>query len=200
MKLITQKQNGLTLTSAEQGAIVEQVRGIYGSNAEMLEHFTQANICKQNVSDTPTLARMLIAYGRECITQIFRLHLAGTLVRIGETKVDYEVVTSVAEAMADTMELTTRVLEFQRVLGFFPALERGEFNLYGCTHLQIMRAFHDYCDNAYHTQTLAREAREKAEREEADAKHRAESVTWEQYKQMRGITEENPLNAFKGGF
>lgn len=199
MKLISSnnnKRDAIALTTDERTAIVREVRGIFGNERQMLAFWDVAKYNERNGKHPATsMARILVSYGKADVRYILRQHLRAAFFKMGETKMTSETITSVAEAMADTMEIETRVLDFGRLLGFFGAITRGEYNLYNCTHLQVMNAFRDYCKKAFAEQTREGAARDREEQEKADAKHRAESVTWEQYKQMRGIEDENPLNA-----
>ena len=200
MKLLNgnNKTDALALTTDERTAIVKEVRGIFGNERQMLAYWDVAKYAERNGHHPATsMARMLISYGKADVRYILRQHLRAAFFKMGETKMTSEVITSVAESMADTMELEVRVLDFGRLLGFFQAITRGEYNLYNCTHLQVMNAFREYCKKAFAEQQAERKAKEDAERERRDEEHRATSVTFKEYCQLRGLDPEtawNPLN------
>ena len=198
MKLLTDKKRNAP-DSLSLVVIKDIVRSDYGSQADFVDYWSLTRYNGRTKHKATSLARCLVAYGRETTAQVLRLHLASALLKMGENKVDYDIVQSVSEAMVDVINEETRCLEFWRVLGFFPALVRGEYELYSCSHRHIMSAFNNYCAKAFERQVAARKERERAERERADAEHDATSVTWEQYKQMRGIECENPIEAILSG-
>lgn len=184
-----------TLPDGRRAQIVIETTNAIGTKEQMLAYYARPLSSYMGEAGA-SLSRMLVTYGQEPVKQVIRLHFAAALVRLGETKADYDLVTSVSEAIADSVATDARLLDFNRLLGFFRALVRGDYDLYGLTHLQVMRAFRDYCRNAYHEQVQARRAEEKQQQEKEDAEHQAKCVTWEKYKQMRGIKGDNPLNAF----
>lgn len=138
---------------------------------------------KQPKADTPTMVMARGAYGDEAITRQLMMRTRIMVVRMDESALNDEEVASIARAIAgDERGL---MLSYDLVLGFFSAVERGEYELYAFKPRHIIAAWSQYVKAAHARMDRLKQKAESAKLEEERRKHDREYLRPDQFRRWK---------------
>ena len=196
MELLGKRQNTeLALKSSEPWAIA--IKGQFGEFENFAERFKPTAIvqhtCYTGIAravrmgdSMPSLIRAQLTYGRENIIILLETHISRMLVTMGaEGKLDAVSVGLLARTIADSPRL--RTLKFSTVLGFFAALQSGEYKLYGINNYEIMRSFKEYAEKAHEIESAERFRIDDEERKRKESESEGDWQKWEVTRQKLGL-------------
>lgn len=197
MKLIN---NRSSLPTSQSNPIALAVIENYGSAENFVRKFNpdKAGYCSRHLpeaiaNDCPSLVVASVAYGEQVTTALLATHITVTIVRMGEeVQMTADDVRFIAEGIAGNEK--ARLLTMASVLAFFYRMACGEFKIYGkLTPRTFLEAFNEYAEKALATERQLKAEVAKSKERQAQQEHDAIAITYDEYKQLRGIDDDNPL-------
>ena len=145
--------------------------------------------------NAPSLVLMMRAYGVEHMHALMAAHVTAAIVNAGLADKfagdDYQ---RIAAGILNNED--ARTLNMAYLLRFFQQFSDGVFEMYGYTPHSVLRVFNTYIKDALFEQRKMMQDAERDRAAEEYRRHAAESVTWSQFCQQKGIDEneiKNPL-------
>lgn len=201
MKLIN---NRSSLPTSQSNPIALAVIENYGSAENFVRKFNpdKAGYCSRHLpeaiaNDCPSLVVASVAYGEQVTTALLATHITVTIVRMGEeVQMTADDVRFIAEGIAGNEK--ARLLTMASVLAFFYRMACGEFKIYGkLTPRTFLEAFNEYAEKALATERQLKAEVAKSKERQAQQEHDAIAITYDEYKQLRGIDDDNPLEHYE---
>ena len=198
MKLINSRLN---LPTSQSNPFALAVFENYGSAENFVRKFNpdKAGYCSRHLpeaiaNDCPSLAVASVAYGEQVTTALLATHITVAIVRMGEeVQMTADDVRFIAEGIAGNEK--ARLLTMASVLAFFFRMACGEFKIYGkLTPRTFLEAFNEYAEKALVTERQLKAEVAKLRERQARQEHDAIAITYDEYKQLRGIDDDNPLD------
>lgn len=178
----------------------QEIRYLYGDMTRMNRSFGVSNqeYCAENMASAvenkmPNLARFIAAYGKENIAAILGAHITDLMASLGVAKdmSDRDVLV-LSRAICNNNRL--RMLLFSTVVGFFHLLKVGDIEMYGKpTPRGIIEALNRYAERASVDEQRLKKAKNERDRDAEYERHRAESITWEQYCALHNLGGISPM-------
>lgn len=201
MKLIN---NRSSLPTSQSNPIALAVIENYGSAENFVRKFNpdKAGYCSRHLPEAiakecPSLAVASVAYGEQVTTALLATHITVTIVRMGEeVQMTADDVRFIAEGIAGNEK--ARLLTMASVLAFFYRMACGEFKIYGkLTPRTFLEAFNEYAEKALATERQLKAEAAKSRERQARQEHDAIAITYDEYKQLCGIDDDNPLEHYE---
>ena len=134
-------------------------------------------------AETPSMVMVMRTYGPDKVKRQLAMRIRISVLRMDESTLNDEEVESIARAIAgDPMGLT---LSYDLVLGFFNAVERGEYELYAFKPRHIISAWGIYKKAAHSRMDMLRQQAESEQRDLEYERHRSQCITLEEYKRRK---------------
>lgn len=197
MKLIN---NRSSLPTSQSNPIALAVIENYGTAEDFVRKFNpdKAGYCSRHLpeaiaKDCPSLVVASVAYGEQVTTALLATHITVAIVRMGEeAQMTADDVRFIAEGILGNEK--ARLLTMASVLAFFYRMACGEFKIYGkLTPRTFLEAFNEYAEKALATERQLKAEVAKLKERQAQQEHDAIAITYDKYKQLCGIDDDNPL-------
>lgn len=202
MKLINTRSTLPTIRHSNPLAIA--VADKYGAAENFIRKFNpdKAGYCARHLpeaiaNDCPTMVVATMAYGEPSITALLITHISATVVRMGEEmQMTPEDVRFIAEGILGNEK--ARLLTMAGILAFFYRMACGEYKIYGkLTPRTFLEAFNGYAEKALATERQLKAEVAKSRERQAQQEHDAIAITYDEYKQLCGIDDDNPLENYE---
>lgn len=193
--------NRSSLPTSQSNPFALAVFENYGSAENFVRKFNpdKAGYCSRHLpeaiaNDCPSLAVASVAYGEQVTTALLATHITVAIVRMGEeVQMTADDVRFIAEGIAGNEK--ARLLTMASVLAFFYRMACGEFKIYGkLTPRTFLEAFNEYAEKALVTERQLKAEVAKLRERQARQEHDAIAITYDEYKQLCGIDDDNPLD------
>lgn len=202
MELINNRSTLPTIRLSNPLAIA--VADKYGPAENFIRKFNpdKAGYCARHLpeaiaNDCPSLVVASIAYGEQVTTALLATHITVAIVRMGEeAQMTADDVRFIAEGILGNEK--ARLLTMASVLAFFYRMACGEFKIYGkLTPRTFLEAFSEYAEKALATERQLKAEVAKLKERQAQQEHDAIAMTYDEYKQLCGIDDDNPLEHYE---
>lgn len=189
------------MPSAEPWAVA--LRDEYGSVDNLFKTFAPASTggyaCDTTAAAlTPSVVRLCKSYGNRTIATLFSMHIAAALAAMVSETPSFttdDINRAAAHVATDDRIRTTPI---GVVLAFFHRAAAMRYRLYGQpTPYKLLQALQEHLPALQAAAQSAQREQEAAAAREADRRHAAAAMNWEQYAASRGITDPNPLTALQ---
>lgn len=196
--------NRSSLPTSQSNPIALAVIENYGSAENFVRKFNpdKAGYCSRHLPEAiakecPSLVVASVAYGEQVTTALLATHITVTIVRMGEeVQMTADDVRFIAEGIAGNEK--ARLLTMASVLAFFYRMACGEFKIYGkLTPRTFLEAFGEYAEKALATERQLKAEVAKSRERQAQQEHDAIAITYDEYKQLCGIDDDNPLEHYE---
>lgn len=148
-------------------------------------------------TEVPSLVMFIKTYTEESVVGILKSMVTLMLTRTGDTKLDEFDVDCIARGVCASSN--ARTLCFASVVSFFQRVMNGEFKLYSYNTINVLNAFDDYCTKMHKHEAKIKSDVESERREQEYKEHLRNSITFDEYKKRKGLTDiENPFEHFFG--
>ena len=134
-------------------------------------------------ADTPPMVLAMKTYGEDIIRKQLNMRTRFMVLRMDTELLNDEEIASITAAIAG--DPRGRVLGYDLVLGFFDALERGEYELYSFKPRHIVTAWSHYVTAALARQDRLKQKAESERREQERRQHDREYLRPEQFRKWK---------------
>lgn len=202
MELINNRSTLPTIRHSNPLAIA--VADKYGPAENFIRKFNpdKAGYCARHLpeaiaNDCPSLVVASVAYGEQVTTALLATHITVAIVRMGEeAQITADDVRFIAEGILGNEK--ARLLTMASVLAFFYRMACGEFKIYGkLTPRTFLEAFNEYAEKALATERQLKAEVAKSRERQAQQEHDAIAITYDEYKRLCGIDDDNPLEHYE---
>lgn len=179
MEIISNRPTETALTITPDDPRCKAVVARYG---EQHQFYMSINPAKPSAA-TPSMVLAMLTYGENTIVNQLNMRTRFMVLRMDAEQLNDEEIASIVKAIAG--DPRGRVLGYDLVLGFFDAIERGEYELYAFKPRNIIEAWGKYVKSATAEQERLKQQAESERREAERMKHDREYLRPEEFKKWK---------------
>jgi hypothetical protein len=179
MEIISNRPNTQALMKAPGDPRCRAIMATYG---EANQFYMALNPAMPSAS-TPEMVLAMKTYGEDAIIKQLRMRTRFMVLRMDTELLNDEEIASIAQAIAG--DPRGRTLGYDMVLGFFDAVERGEYELYAFKPRNIISAWGQYVKSAAAKQERLKQQAESEKREAERQQHDREYLRPEEFRKWK---------------
>lgn len=179
MEIISNRPTVTALTATPDDP---RCRAVVARFGEEHQFYMSIDSAKPSAS-TPSMVLAMLTYGEDAIVRQLRMRTRFMVLRMDTELLNDEEIASIAMAIAS--DKRGRVLGYDLVLGFFDAIEHGEYELYAFKPRNIIEAWGKYVKSAAAEQERLKQRAESERREAERMKHDREYLRPEEFKKWK---------------
>lgn len=179
MEIINSRPETTALTATPDDARCQAIVAQYGNAHQFYMALTPA----MPSATTPSMVMAMRTYGEDAIITLLNMRTRFMVLRMDTELLNDEEISSITKAIAG--DPRGRILGFDLVLGFFDAIERGEYELYGFKPRNIVAAWSQYATRAIARQERLKQQAESERREAERQKHDREYLRPDEFKKWK---------------
>ena len=179
MEIISNRPNETAITVTPDDPRCQAIMARYG---EANQFYMNINSSAPS-AHTPSMVMAMKTYGEYEIAKQIRMRTRFMVLRMDTELLNDEEIASIAQAI--TGDPRGKTLGYDLVLGFFDAIERGEYELYSFKPRHIIAAWSKYVAHALAVQDRLKEQAESEQREAERKKHDREYLRPDEFRKWK---------------